>query len=120
MCPATLQGKVEFKSSQLVGKTTYIIVVPPAEGELDDAGRTPFASKNFVTKEMYDAAKKSEDERKTLKASFELELDKEIATLKAAVGKQVQLHYTEHKGVPSSCFGETNVKASRCHTMFCA
>jgi len=53
-----IKGKVEFKASQLIGKTTYIIVVPPAEGELDDAGRTPFASKNFVTKEMYDAAKK--------------------------------------------------------------
>ncbi len=27
--------------------------------------------------------------------------------LNAAVGKRVQLHYTEHRGVPTSCFAET-------------
>ena len=27
--------------------------------------------------------------------------------LAAAVGERVQLHYTQHRGVPSSCFGET-------------
>jgi hypothetical protein len=27
--------------------------------------------------------------------------------LNAALGKKVVLHYTEHKGVPSSCFGDT-------------
>ena len=27
--------------------------------------------------------------------------------LAAAVGERVQLHYAEHRGVPSSCFGET-------------
>lgn len=67
--PDKIRGKVEFKASQLVGKTTYIIVVPPAEGELDDSGRTPFASKNFVTKEMYDAAKKVGIAMKSRKAA---------------------------------------------------
>jgi hypothetical protein len=27
--------------------------------------------------------------------------------LNATVGQKVQVHYTEHRGVPSSCFGET-------------
>jgi hypothetical protein len=27
--------------------------------------------------------------------------------LSAAVGQNVQLHYTEHRGIPSSCFAET-------------
>jgi hypothetical protein len=67
--PDKIRGKVEFKGSQLIGKTTYIIVVPPAEGELDDSGRTPFASKNFVTKEMYDAAKKVGAAMKSRKAA---------------------------------------------------
>jgi hypothetical protein len=67
--PDKIRGKVEFKGSQLIGKTTYIIVVPPAEGELDDAGRVPFASKNFVTKEMYDAAKKVGAAMKSRKAA---------------------------------------------------
>lgn len=30
-----------------------------------------------------------------------------VPQLNAAVGKKVQLHYSEHKGVPSSCFGDT-------------
>ncbi len=29
------------------------------------------------------------------------------ARLEAAVGERVQLHYAEHRGVPSSCFGDT-------------
>ncbi len=29
------------------------------------------------------------------------------ATLTQSVGQQVQLHYTEHRGVPTTCFGET-------------
>jgi hypothetical protein len=27
--------------------------------------------------------------------------------LSAAVGKNIQLHYTEHRGIPTSCFAET-------------
>jgi hypothetical protein len=30
-----------------------------------------------------------------------------VEQLNQAVGKRVQLHYTEHKGVPTTCFGET-------------
>ena len=34
--------------------------------------------------------------------------DKEVAKqLSSAVGEQVRLHYTEHRGVPTSCFAET-------------
>jgi hypothetical protein len=28
--------------------------------------------------------------------------------LRDAIGKHVALHYTEHRGIPTSCFGETN------------
>lgn len=28
-------------------------------------------------------------------------------TMETAVGKRVVLHYTEHRGVPTSCFGDT-------------
>jgi len=28
-------------------------------------------------------------------------------TLDTLVGKQVRLHYTEHRGIPTSCFGDT-------------
>jgi hypothetical protein len=30
-----------------------------------------------------------------------------VAALDTLVGKQVRLHYTEHRGVPTSCFGDT-------------
>ena len=30
------------------------------------------------------------------------------AALNKAVGRQVRLHYTEHPGLPSNCFGETD------------
>ncbi len=30
-----------------------------------------------------------------------------------AVGQRVQLHYTEHRGVPSSCFGDTGYFVDR-------
>jgi len=34
--------------------------------------------------------------------------DEELAkALSGAVGKDIQLHYTEHRGVPTSCFAET-------------
>lgn len=29
------------------------------------------------------------------------------AQMKTLVGRKVQLHYTEHRGLPSSCFGDT-------------
>ena len=31
-----------------------------------------------------------------------------IAKLHEAVGQQVRLHYSEHRGLPTSCFGETD------------
>jgi hypothetical protein len=35
--------------------------------------------------------------------------DEEVAQqLRDAIGKHVALHYTEHRGIPTSCFGETN------------
>ena len=31
-----------------------------------------------------------------------------VQAMREAVGKRVQIHYTEHRGVPTSCFGDTN------------
>ncbi|HEX3234716.1 MAG TPA: hypothetical protein VHR41_11010 [Gemmatimonadales bacterium] len=28
--------------------------------------------------------------------------------LKSAIGNRVALHYTEHRGIPTTCFGQTN------------
>jgi hypothetical protein len=40
--------------------------------------------------------------------------DKAIATeLSKAVGHRVQLHYTEHPGIPSNCFGDTRYFVDR-------
>ena len=33
--------------------------------------------------------------------------DKVAEQLAGAVGSQVRIHYTEHRGVPTSCFAET-------------
>jgi hypothetical protein len=30
-----------------------------------------------------------------------------ISKLRASIGKRVVVHYTEHRGVPTSCFGQT-------------
>jgi hypothetical protein len=35
------------------------------------------------------------------------------AQINSAVGRKVQLHYTEHRGVPSSCFGDTGYYVDR-------
>jgi hypothetical protein len=32
-----------------------------------------------------------------------------VQQLTQAIGQRVHLHYTEHKGVPTTCFGETSV-----------
>ena len=37
--------------------------------------------------------------------------------LSAAVGQRVQLHYTEHRGVPTDCFGETGYYVDRINTI---
>ena len=39
------------------------------------------------------------------------------ARLASAVGQRVQLHYTEHRGVPTSCFGETGYFVDRLSTL---
>jgi hypothetical protein len=31
-----------------------------------------------------------------------------VARLKSAIGNRVALHYTEHRGIPTTCFGQTN------------
>ena len=37
--------------------------------------------------------------------------------LSAAVGQRVQLHYTEHRGVPTDCFAETGYFVDRINTI---
>jgi len=36
-----------------------------------------------------------------------------VEQLHAAVGQQVRLHYTEHRGLPTTCFGETDYFVER-------
>lgn len=36
-----------------------------------------------------------------------------IEQLNVAVGERVRLHYTEHKGIPTDCFGETSYFVDR-------
>jgi hypothetical protein len=31
-----------------------------------------------------------------------------VSRLKSAIGSRVALHYTEHRGIPTTCFGQTN------------
>jgi len=31
-----------------------------------------------------------------------------VSRLKSAIGNRVALHYTEHRGIPTTCFGQTN------------
>jgi hypothetical protein len=39
---------------------------------------------------------------------FSVRDDSVAQQINAAAGKRVSLHYQEHKGIPTSCFGETN------------
>jgi hypothetical protein len=39
---------------------------------------------------------------------FTVREDRVVRQLDSLVGKPVRLHYTEHRGVPLSCFGDTN------------
>ena len=39
-----------------------------------------------------------------------------VQQLQAAMGERVQLSYTQHKGVPTSCFGETEYFAEKVTT----
>ena len=36
-----------------------------------------------------------------------------VEELQAAVGQQVRLHYSEHRGLPTNCFGETDYFVDR-------
>jgi hypothetical protein len=31
-----------------------------------------------------------------------------VSRLQSAIGERVALHYTEHRGIPTTCFGQTN------------
>ncbi len=39
---------------------------------------------------------------------FSVRNDEVAAQLQQVIGKFVALHYTEHRGIPTSCFGETS------------
>jgi hypothetical protein len=39
--------------------------------------------------------------------NFTVRDEKVVAQMKALVGAKVQLHYTEHRGIPGTCFGDT-------------
>ena len=39
--------------------------------------------------------------------TFTVRDDAVVAQMKKLVGMKVQLHYTEHRGIPTSCFGDT-------------
>jgi hypothetical protein len=39
---------------------------------------------------------------------FSVRNESVVPRLNAAIGKRVVLHYTEHRGIPTSCFGHTN------------
>jgi len=36
-----------------------------------------------------------------------------VSRLKSAIGDRVALHYTEHRGIPTTCFGQTNYFVDR-------
>ena len=40
--------------------------------------------------------------------NFSVRDEQTAAELTKAVGRQVRLHYTEHRGLPTNCFGETD------------
>ena len=39
---------------------------------------------------------------------FSVRDPKVVSRLKSAIGNRVALHYTEHRGIPTTCFGQTN------------
>jgi hypothetical protein len=38
---------------------------------------------------------------------FSVRDEQVVAQMRTVVGSRVQLHYTEHRGIPTSCFGDT-------------
>jgi hypothetical protein len=45
--------------------------------------------------------------------NFSVRDDQVVEQLHAAVGQQVRLHYAEHRGLPTHCFGETDYFVER-------
>jgi hypothetical protein len=45
--------------------------------------------------------------------NFSVRDDEVVEQLHAAVGQQVRLHYAEHRGLPTNCFGETDYFVER-------
>lgn len=45
--------------------------------------------------------------------NFSVRDDEVAAQLQQAVGQQVRLHYAEHRGLPTNCFGETDYFVNR-------
>jgi len=39
---------------------------------------------------------------------FSVRDERVVPALRQAIGKRVVLHYTEHRGIPTTCFGHTN------------
>jgi hypothetical protein len=48
---------------------------------------------------------------------FSVRDESQVRELEAALGKRVVLHYTEHRGVPTTCFGETSYFVDRVRVM---
>jgi len=55
--PEALNGPKTIGNAHFVGKSAYVWVQAPPEGERDDQGRKPFGNKNFITREQYQQLK---------------------------------------------------------------
>jgi hypothetical protein len=49
--------------------------------------------------------------------NFSVRDESQVHDLEAALGKRVVLHYTEHRGIPTTCFGETGYFVDRVRIM---
>lgn len=67
-----------------------------------------FSRKGWVCKTDEGELWQSEQTFKPTIWLFTVRDAKVAGQLESLVGKQVRLHYSEHRGVPSSCFGDTN------------
>ena len=57
--PEKLNAVVNVTPAMFKGNRAYIFVKSPPAGEVDEQGRPVRADKNFITREMYDAAKRA-------------------------------------------------------------
>ncbi|HUF36141.1 MAG TPA: hypothetical protein VMN37_09335 [Gemmatimonadales bacterium] len=48
---------------------------------------------------------------------FSVREDRVIPALNAAIGRRVVLHYREHRGIPTDCFGQTPYFVDSVHTV---